>query len=210
MIQTAKDMNTLGMSTLQSRTDPNKNQYTEFVKVLDTLFDFHCDRCGQAFGPVDAFRQEDFLAIDSLSGLNVMAMSLVAGARPIKQQSDWGMAMGCLQQLVIRLTGLKCPVIMTAHPEKEFNEGTGETLIMASTLGKKLAPVLPRFFSDVVLARRDGKNFSWSTAALNVDLKARNLPLADNLTPSFVPLYAAWRAKYAAGSAVSASNSTQP
>jgi hypothetical protein len=82
---------------------------------------------------------------------------------------------------------------MAAHLEREQDEVTGGVQLMASTLGKKLAPRLPRFFSDVVHCRRDGTNFFWSTASNNVDLKARNLPISDKLPASFVPLLKAWK-----------------
>ncbi len=85
--------------------------------------------------------------------------------------------------------------MLTAHLERETDEVTGGVSLMASTLGKKLAPRLPRFFSDVIHAKRDGEKFSWSTASFNVDLKARNVPIADNLPPSFVPLLKQWKEK---------------
>jgi len=64
---------------------------------------------------------------------------------------------------------------------------------MASTLGRKLAPKLPRFFSDVVYADKTGSKFTWSTMALGADLKARNLPTADGLAPDFGPIIAKWK-----------------
>ncbi len=51
---------------------------------------------------------------------------------------------------------------------------------------------MPRFFSDVVHCQRKVADFTWSTATLNVDLKARNLEIGDNLPPSFVPLMKGW------------------
>lgn len=64
---------------------------------------------------------------------------------------------------------------------------------MPSTLGRKLAPRLGNFFSDVIHVRRDGTKFLWATDTANADLKARHVPLAGNLTASFAPLYAEWR-----------------
>jgi hypothetical protein len=64
---------------------------------------------------------------------------------------------------------------------------------MAATLGRKLAPVLPRFFSDVILSERQGTKFTWSTASVGADLKARNLPVADGLPPDFGAIIASWK-----------------
>jgi hypothetical protein len=52
---------------------------------------------------------------------------------------------------------------------------------MVSTLGKKLAPSIPRFFSEVVLAttetKGDQKSYYWSTNEANTILKDRSLPV---------------------------------
>jgi hypothetical protein len=86
--------------------------------------------------------------------------------------------------------------------ERETDEVTGGISLMASTLGRKLAPRLPRFFSDVIHAKREGEKFSWSTATFNVDLKARNVPISETIPPSFVPLIEKWRSRQHQGAAV--------
>jgi hypothetical protein len=55
---------------------------------------------------------------------------------------------------------------MISHIEREIDEVLGGSKVMASTLGRKLAPKLPRYFSDVILAEKTGAKFSWSTAAI--------------------------------------------
>ena len=45
----------------------------------------------------------------------------------------------------------------------------------------------------MVLAARSGDRFIWDTAAVNVDLKARNLRLSSNLTPDYAQIVGAWR-----------------
>jgi len=132
--------------------------------------------------------------VDSLSGLNIMAMTLVVGSKPTKAMSDWGVAMDNLEKLLQKLcTDTKCHFVLTAHLERETDEVSGGIQLMASTLGRKLAPKIPRFFDDVICCQRNGSEFTWSTAALNVDLKARNLPIGDRLEPSFVPLIKHWK-----------------
>lgn len=199
MIDSAKKINSLSFKSLAEMPDINKRQYTEFLSLLTVLSDFEDQRTGKRFGPVDSFSiSERALVIDSLSGLNVMAMNLVAGSKPVKSMADWGVSMDNLERLITKLTtDVPCTVVLTAHLERETDETTGGITLMASTLGRKLAPRLPRFFSDVVHCYREGTKFYWSTASVNVDLKARNLDLADKLLPSFGPLLARWKSRQA-------------
>ena len=200
MIDSASKINTLSFEALSKLPHINKTKYTEFIELLTCLSNFTDDRTGKSFGPVDTFDQTKVLFVDSLSGLNIMAMNLVAGSKPTKSMSDWGVAMDNLERLITKLTtDLPCHVVLTAHLERETDEQTGGTSLMASTLGKKLAPRLPRFFSDVIHCKRDGDKFHWSTATMNVDLKARNLPLADNLPPSFLQIASSWNRRNAGG-----------
>ena len=132
--------------------------------------------------------------IDSLSGLALMIMNLVVGYRPVVSPGEWGTAMSQVEHHIQTLcASVPCPLVITGHVEREYNEVSGLNKIMVSVPGKKLAPKIPRFFSDVILATRDGKKFHWSTADESTELKARNLPIEDNLQPSFVPLVEHWR-----------------
>jgi AAA domain len=161
----------------------------KFIDLLSTLADFKCDRTGKSFGPVDSFGPTNALAVDSLSGLNLMAMDLVIGDKVSAHQGEWGVAMNMLDKLLLSLTsGLKCTFCMTAHLEREVNEVTGGQQIMASTLGRKLAPKIPRFFSEVAMAYRDNTSYYWSTTAVNTDLKNRSLPFSPKLEPNFKPV----------------------
>lgn len=193
MIDSATKINTLSFEALTKLGDINKRKYIEFITLLQTLSNFTDERTGQNYGAVDSWGTDRVLVIDSLSGINVMAMNLVTGTKPVKSQADWGVAQSNLEQLITNLTtGLRCGFVLTAHLEREMDEITGGVQLMASTLGKKLAPKIPRFFSDVVMCRREGAAFTWSTATMNVDLKARNLPIADNQKPSFTTIYDSW------------------
>lgn len=196
MIDSATKINQLSFEQLTKLSDINKRKYTEFIDLLQTLSNFRCSRCGKTFGPVDSWPTGRLLFIDSLSGINIMAMNLVAGSKPVKAIPDWGVAMDNLERLLTRLTtSVHSPVVLTAHLEREVDEISGGVQLMASTLGRKLAPRIPRFFSDVVHARREGDKWFWSTTTMNVDLKARNLPLSDKLTPDFGQLLAAWQSR---------------
>jgi len=191
--QSATKINSMGMDLLSKLKDINKKEYGQFLEVLTTMNDFTCDRCGESFGDVSDWQTDRAIVIDSLSGLNIMAMDLVVGSKPVKSMSDWGISMDNLERFINKLAGdTQCHFVLTAHLEREVDEVLGGVKLMASTLGKKLAPRLPRFFDDVIVCERKGTQFSWSTAAANTDLKARNLPIAENLPATFVPLVKSW------------------
>lgn len=191
MTDNAHKVNTLTQETLMKMPGVNRQEYRQFIEVLNVCSNFTCDICGEAFGPVDALPANSVLACDGLSGLSIMAMDLVAGGKPVKTQADWGVAMDNLERLLLKLcTATKCSFVLCSHLDREVNELTGGTTIMVSTLGRKLAPKVPRFFDEVVACRREGQNFFWSTTAMNTDLKARRLPFSDEIPPDFGPLLA--------------------
>lgn len=186
MMDSAKKINMFDLKALTGLTDINKRKYNQFVEVLQQCQNFQDQRTGQEFGDVTTWGPGRALVIDSLSGLNIMAMNLVVGSKPVKSMADWGIAMDNLERLIIKLTtDLSCYFVLTAHMERETDEVTGGTSLMASTLGRKLAPRIPRFFDDVVMCQRTNKEFTWSTTAMGADLKARNLPWANNIPPTF-------------------------
>lgn len=168
------------------------------MKFLEALKDFKCERDGRSYGDMSTWDHTRAMCWDSLSGISLMSMALTIGYKPAAHQGEWGVAMNFLEQLLLKGTSdRQCFFTMTAHIEKELNEITGGNQIMASTLGRKLAPKIPRFFSEVVYAKRvlvDGKpKFTWSTVDMNADLKNRSLPISNDLVPSFVPIVDAFR-----------------
>ncbi|MHB0978415.1 MAG: AAA family ATPase [Minisyncoccota bacterium] len=196
LIDSAKKINTLPFKALAEMGDINKQKYDQFIQLLRALHNFKCDRCGQEFGDVSSWDSDRAIGLDSLTGLNQMAMNLIVGSKPVKSMADWQIAMDNLERIINKLTtDTKAWFILTAHLERETDEVTGGIQLMASTLGKKLAPKLPRFFSDVVHVIRQGTAFKWSTATLNVALKTRNLPISDTLAADFKLLHATWKAK---------------
>lgn len=175
-----------------------KANYRQFIELLACLSNFVDQRTEKEYGPVDDFPEDCVVAIDSLSGVNVMAMDLMIGAKPTAAQGEWGVAMNMEEKLILKLTSdLKCFFVLTAHIEKEPDMLTGVPITMVGALGKKLAPKIPRTFSDVILAVKEGNKFTWSTAAINVDLKTRSLPIQDGLQPSFVQIVDAWKRRNA-------------
>ena len=171
---------------------------SKWIDLLSTCDKFICERDGKDYGSITNFDPSRAVVFDSMSGLNLMAMDIVIGDKSTANPGEWGIAMKLLEKLLLSLTsGLKCTLVITAHMEKELNENAGAQQIMVSTLGKKLAPTIPRFFSEVVMSYREGSNFFWSTSAANVALKSRSLPVAPKLAADYGPIIKRYRERLA-------------
>jgi hypothetical protein len=196
MAEAALKINTMQQESLHKMQDPDRAKHSQFVGLLRALADFPDDRTGKKYGPVDSWGPDRCLAMDSLTGINPVAMSLVVGGKPVKSQADWGIAMDQIEKLVRQLTdGCKCHFVLTAHVEREIDQVFGGVKITVSTLGRALAPKIPPMFSDVILAQREGTKFVWSTANAQADLKARNLPIAEGITPDFKQIILKWQSR---------------
>jgi hypothetical protein len=192
----AKVISDYTQDALHKLPDANKAKYKQYEGMLRALANFPDDRTGQKFGAVDSWGPNRCLALDSLTGINPIAMSLVVGGKAVKSQADWGLAMDQIEKLIRQLTdGCKCHFVLTAHVERETDLVFGGVKVTVSTLGSKLAPKIPPMFSDVVLATRTADKFSWSTANPLAVLKARNLPLADGIEPNFKLVFEKWKSR---------------
>ena len=196
LAQNAEKVNTYSLEALAKMVDPNRGKHNQFVDLLRVMANFEDQRTGQKFGAVDSWGPDKCLAIDSLTGVNPIALSLVVGGKPVKSQSDWGIAQDQIEKLIRQLCdGCKCHFVLTAHVERETDMVFGGVKITVSTLGRALAPKIPPMFSDVVLSYREGKNFFWSTDNPQADLKARNLPIAANIPQNFAAIFAKWKSR---------------
>lgn len=194
MLDMSKKIGTMSYEALTKVSDANRGKYGQWYDLLTSCANFVSDRDGQSYGNVSNWGTDRVLIIDSLSGLNQMSMDLVVGARPTKSQPDWMVAMDNLERFINKITSdLNCHVVVTGHIEPEKNEVTGGIQLMISTLGRKLAPKIPRNFDDVVHCVRTEDKFSWSTATYNMALKSRHTPIAKELPASFVPLIENWK-----------------
>jgi hypothetical protein len=199
MEKQAKILSISGQDTLAKQAPQGDRTKATWLQLLRTLMDFPCQRTGEMFGPVDSWDDSRALVIDSLSGLNIMAMDITIGDKLTAGPGEWQIAMNSLERLILKLTNdCKCYTVLTAHVEKETDPISGAQKVMAGALGSKLAPKLPRFFSEVVHAYRSGSDFYWSTMTANFNLKKRSLPLADKLKPSFAPIVEAYGKRKAA------------
>lgn len=196
LAKSAETINQYTQESLHKMQDPNRAKHNQFVGLLRSLANFPDDRTGKTFGSVDEWGPDRVLAIDSLTGINPIALSLVVGGKPVKSQSDWGIAQDQIEKLVRQLTdGCKCHFVLTAHVEREIDQVFGGIKVTVSTLGRALAPKIPPMFSDVILSYREGSKFFWSTANPQADLKARNLPIADGLPQDFRPIIEKWKSR---------------
>ena len=196
LAKAANQLNTYALEALGKMQDPDKMKNSHFEKFLRSLASPKCDHCGKSFPAVDTWGPDRAFVIDSLSGINPIVFSIVIGNKAVKTQPEWGAAMDLLEKFLKQCTdGLKCHFVITAHVEREVDEVMGGVKLMTSTLGRKLAPKLSPMFSDVILSVREGAKFSWSTANPQCDLKARNLPWADGIPPSFTPILQKWQSR---------------
>jgi hypothetical protein len=193
MIAMSQNLNRMSFDMITKMTDPNKTQFLQWVELLRTCENFIDDRSGEHFGNVGKWGTDRALVIDSLSGLNDMAMSLIVGGRPTRSVPDWMVAQNNLLGLINKLcTDTTCHFVLTGHLEREQDEISGGIQLMASTLGKKLAPKLPRNFDEVIMTKHSMDKFLWSTAEGNADLKSRVLPISNNIPPTFKGAIEAW------------------
>lgn len=198
LLDTAKKINTMSYDMLSKQRDLNKSSFDQYWQFMSAMANFTCQRCGKTFGPTDELGPDWAVVNDSLSGISQMAMQLVVGATPVRAKPDYGVAMSNLESYIIKFTtGIPSLAVMIAHLEQEGDELTGGTKLMAATIGQKLSPKIPRNFSEVVLAERNGAKFTWNTESIRADLKVRTLPIAAGQLPSFRPIVEAWRAKNA-------------
>lgn len=196
MIDSAKRINTMSNEALGKIQDTDKSRYNGFINVLGVLNKFVDQRTGVDYGAVDKWGVDKVLIVDALTGLNQAAMSLVVGGKPIKSLVDWGIAMDQIEKLLRMLTGdCKCHFVLLSHVEREIDQVLGGMKLTVGTLGVKLASKIPPMFSDVILTKREGTTFLWSTADPSCDLKTRNLPLSEKITPSFGQIVTKWTSR---------------
>lgn len=179
----------------------DKTAFSQYLKFLSGMKNFVDDRTGEAFGAVDSWPASSNRAVvvDSLSGVNAMALRLMIGGNPSAHEGEWGVAMG-VEELLLQTftTEIKCFGVMTGHIDYDRDFISGTIVGRVSLLGQKLAPKIPRLFGDVVAAVRSSGDFHWSTTAFGLELKSRSLPFSDTLDPSFEPIVQKWRERNAA------------
>lgn len=195
LVKGADDVLQYAQEALHKMQDPNRIKHNQYNTLLRSLANFQDQRTGQSYGSVDKWGPNRVLALDSLSGINPIAMSLVIGNKPVRSQAEWGIAQDQIEKLMRQLTNCRCHFVLISHVEREVDQVFGGVKVTVSTLGRALAPKIPPMFSDVVLAVREGSRFSWSTANPMADLKTRNLPIKDGILPDFKQIMDKWQSR---------------
>lgn len=196
----AELLNKNALDNVQKMGGTNKQNHQQFYELVGACNDFICQRTGQSFGDPSTWDHTRALVVDSLTGVNNMAIRLITGDKPFTNFPEMLAAQGLLEQFVNTCcTSTKCWFIMTAHLERETDPATGRSELMVSSLGKALAPKIPRLFSDVIHCKGKVENGkvvrTWNTMSNEARVKTRNLPEAENLAPDFGPLIASWKKK---------------
>lgn len=194
VIATAKNDLALNYEGLTKKQDFEKTKQNRWIEVLETMANFTCDRDGKSYGEIDSWGTDRAIVIDHNTELGMASKEWAVGNKMVMHQGEYLVAQNNVENLLRQLTIVcRCWVVVIAHIDRELDELRGGTKIMVHALGRRLAPKLPILFSDVVLAAREGKEFRWSTAEVDTDLKTRNLPIEAKLAPSFGPVVATWK-----------------
>lgn len=207
LIQMAKIINTQKPEAIQAMGGINRHMYPQFDQILGTCNNLVDDRTGASLGPVFKFPQNWCLWFESVSALTEIVKNCAVGDKPFYELRDYQTVQVATKKFLHHLVfSTKCLFVATAHLERETNESNGLTELMISTFGRKLAPVIPRFFSDVIVTDRIDPQgvigtvtpqWTWATVKPGVRTKTRNLPWSTKLNCDFVPLLNNFRQRQA-------------
>jgi len=190
----AREVNTLPYDLLCKKVDPKRKQHNQFEELYRVLHNFVDQKDGRAYGPVDSWGTGRCLAIDSLSGISPLALSLVAGNKTTLDKPHYGQAQRQIETLLRKLVyGCRCHFVLTAHPAREADEVLGGLKLYPSTVGKALAPVISPMFDDVLFSTREGDKFQWTSNNPQIDLKARHFPITGNFPQTFLHAVQTWK-----------------
>jgi len=204
-----RTINTQHPDVIQKMGGINKHLYPEFDKLLGLCNELVDQRTGKKLGPVFNLPANWCLWYESISALSEIAKNNAIGDKPFMELRDYQMVQNPIRKFLNHLVfNTKCLFVATAHLERETNESNFQQELTISTVGRKLGPLLPRFFSDVIITERVddlGTNqqytskFLWHTVKPGVRTKTRNLPWAQNLKPDFTPLLKNFRERQLKG-----------
>lgn len=183
---------------VQQSRDTTRVDRNQYMPLLARFANYKCDRTGKSYGNISTWGTDKCLVLDSLSGLTIAALSAAVGQKYALTQPEFQIGQNMIENLITLLTTtLHCHVYVTAHPEMEVNEITGGRKIYPSTLGRKLAPKMPRNFSDVIMTRMviEANKPKWviDTISDEAVLKARNFPFGRDMVCSFAPAFKTWK-----------------
>lgn len=195
MADAVRYVNTLSFEGLIKQVDPAKSKYNQLEQFLRN-FNNVVDDTGKAWGDVQTWDASRALVIDGLTGLCDSAMKACIGGKFARDQKDWGLAQNIVEGILRKITSeSRFHFVLISHVERETDPNGGGLKLMASALGRALAPKLPAMFSDVILAKRIGRDFWWDTEDPAADLKTRNLPISGKIPPTFAAIIEKWKSR---------------
>lgn len=188
-------INTLTNDALQKPASglATKRDMTQMLDFLNLLNNF-TDQTGKEWGDVAKWGTDRVLVIDGLTGITDMARHIQSGLKPLLSQPDYGVIMNSIEVLMKYLTHqLWCHLILISHIAIERDEISGGQSKSVSTIGRLLAPKIPPMFDDVVMSKKEGAKFVWSTVETDADTKNRTLPLDSMMNQDFQLLFTNWQ-----------------
>jgi hypothetical protein len=189
-----RSIGTMSFESLTKQYDTSRFNDSPFDKILVAMMEYKDERTGANYGNISGWGTGICFNIDSLSGLNKASWQNVAGTRTAMSPADYQLAQRSIENLINQLClTFRCHVCVTAHSEREIDPLNGGSKIYPSLPGKALAPIIGRYFTDVILGQRNGSKFNWNTVEPGAALKARNAPYGADLPQSFAPLIQAWK-----------------
>lgn len=193
--ETSKIAHTLSFADIaEMKQGVARSSMTGWNDMIKICRDFPDDRTGQRFGDVVTWGADRAFVIDSMSGINKLAYEYTVGYKPSPHQGEWQTMMQLEENFFYKINSdRKCFLVVIAHIDRTIDPATQGARISVSALGTKLAPKLVKFFSEVVLAKRDGAKFVWSTSETITAVKNRALGIAPDLAPDFRPIVNAYR-----------------
>ena len=195
MADAVRYVNALSFEGLLKQVDPAKSKYNQLEQFLRN-FNNVVDDTGKAWGDVQTWDSSRALVIDGLTGLCDSAMKACIGGKFARDQKDWGLAQNIVEGILRKITSeSRFHFVLISHVERETDPNGGGLKLMASALGRALAPKLPAMFSDVILVKRIGRDFWWDTEDPAADLKTRNLPISGKIPPTFAAIIEKWKSR---------------
>lgn len=194
LLKGAQDVATLTYEGVTKKQDMDRLNKNAFMPILKRIMNFTDDRTGESFGNVGTWGTDRVLILDSFTGLCEAAVTMVVGTRPALAPPDYQVAQRFVYNLIQQICyDFRCHVVVICHAEREVDEVLGGSKVMAQAIGKKLAPQLPKLFTDVVFAKRQGTKYFWDTADPQAALKTRNLAVSSEIIPGFPQIINSWK-----------------
>lgn len=139
---------------------PRATAWQDFTKALGNWQEPGPDGKPVSLGNVTTWGPKDVLVVDSLTFATQRAFddALQLGGRlgQRAQIQDYGAALESIEAMLELLysSTCACNVVMTAHLMLQGDEISGVRKALPNVLGQKLAPKVPRFFNNMILAEK--------------------------------------------------------